>query len=248
MKTHVYVRLLLLPALIAAFMVSTIKCSDDCDEIVLPEYEYGTDIMDGDGFFDKTHSNIQWESEYQGVGAGLTGRFNSFAMNIYFDEDNPANTELEGWVDLRTVNTGEPGRDGSYESPTNWENGCLQGTFGSQQFIEDSLDVNGNPVPEPSFIDSLAWFTSTSVVKDNVFGYTVTGNFSFHGVTQPITGTLVYHGMSDLFPSTRGCGDYYLYGFTMTFDFMAKSVYGISSNNISDRMNVVCNAQFKICP
>ena len=49
MRTHVNVRLLLIPALLVVFLLSTMKCTHQdevLDELGPPSYEYGTDIIE----------------------------------------------------------------------------------------------------------------------------------------------------------------------------------------------------------
>lgn len=212
-----------------SFLFITSNCSreDDIIEDIVGDYEYGDDVVSEgivysgfNGFtFDKTHSSVRWESEYQETGALLTGRFNSFAMAIEFVENDPDNIELNGSVVLSTVNTGEPGRD----------EGCLMGTF--------NTSVGGTEE---------ATFQSTSVEFDGEGGYIVTGEFEFNGTTDVIVGVLKYTGST---LKDRGdqdeSNDYYLAGFIMEFDILAKSVHGITSGNIADRVHIICSSQFK---
>src|SRR6187431_585083 len=82
---------------------------------------------------DKVHSNVMWSSNYVGAAGLLTGRFNQFGMaevtdaaainysttgqpikdNAWaFYENDPSKTFFNGYVQINTSNTGEPGRDG----------------------------------------------------------------------------------------------------------------------------------------
>ena len=215
-----------LPILFASVLVVTGLLTSHCthDDEVTPTdginpipLERGDDIVsfNDNWSFDKTHSSVRWESAYLGTAALLTGRFNDFAIEIEFDEDNPENIVLSGQVTLSTVNTGEPGRD----------QGCLLGTFG----VEES---------------DLALFESTSVVLDDTdpTGYIVTGNLTFHGITSDLEMKLNYLG-TDLL-DLRGTPTN-VAGFEGQFEFNAKSVFGIESNNIADRVVVNINAQFR---
>lgn len=213
---------MIIPALIAAFLFSTIQCAhqdDVLDDIGGSEYEYGTDIINAAVGYapDIGHSSVRWESQYTGVGALMTGRFDEFNMDVDFDEFNPENTTLSGTVSLASVNTGEPGRD----------DGCLQGTLGTA----DNPD---------------ATIVSTSVEKDGVGGYNVTMDLTFHGVTSEVIGKLTYI-RAEYFDETSGirCAPLYIGGFTLEFDFLAKSVFGVESSNIADRMTVKVNIQMK---
>ena len=196
------------------------QCTHDDAEMPIegfPPVERGDDIVSfNDGyFFDKTHSSVRWQSAYLGTAALLTGRFNEFEFDLEFDEANPANIEVTGKVTLSTVNTGEPGRD----------QGCLQGTFG----VEESDE---------------AVFISRSVAFDesDPTGYIVTGDLTFHGVTDEVIMKLTYLG-TDLIilrdvPTNVA-------GFDAQFEINALTVYGIEYDHIAVRVVVNMNGQFK---
>jgi polyisoprenoid-binding protein YceI len=220
------------PYLIIALCVTSlgyiVSCTHD-DEIVSSN---GTNIQRGtavikvsDGWaYDKTHSNVMWETAYIGSGALLTGRFNMFGLTSFsFDEANPANTSFEGWVRLNTVNTGEPGRDG----------GCLLGTYGTA----------AGKVDEP---ENVAKIVSKSIQPSTTDkGYIVNLDLTFHGVTKSLTGKLDYSGTTDFPAGYAGANAFSLAGFNLTFQFFAKTDFGIVSNNIADKVTIKCNAEFK---
>lgn len=198
------------------------SCTHDDEPLtVIPPstYEYGDEYVSTlDGYtFDKTHSSVRWETAYLGTSALLTGRFNDFALDIDFFEGESDLTSFTGSVVLSSVNTGEPGRDG----------GCLLGTF--------ATDVSDE-----------ASFASTEVKEDGKGGYTFTGELTFMGVTSPVTGALTYVGTT-FFDENSGVRNAPLNvsGFVAEFEFLAKSVFGLSSDNISDRVKVIASAQFK---
>lgn len=172
----------------------------------------------GQWYFDKAHSNVTWETAYQGVGSLLTGRFNYFVLkNLSFDEQNPANISLEGYVRLNSVNTGEPGRDG----------GCLLGTYGTASA----------KTAEP---ENIATIKSTSAKYNTTDSdFLVTADFTFHGVTLPVTIRLTY------VPQTHFAAGYTIAGFIARFEFNALSEYGIESTNISDKVIVKMNATLR---
>ncbi|MBP6827869.1 MAG: YceI family protein [Saprospiraceae bacterium] len=133
-----------------------------------PDYQYGTDtVSSASGWnFDKTHSNVMWESPYKGVASLLTGRFNTFSTTVNFREDHPELSTFSGFVVLSTVNTGEPGRDG----------GCLLTTFGT------------------TTISDTARLVSKTVEFDGKGGYIATADLNFHGVTKEVKVQLNYSG------------------------------------------------------
>ncbi|TAL45152.1 MAG: hypothetical protein EPN92_07790, partial [Chitinophagaceae bacterium] len=82
---------------------------------------------------DKAHSSVLWSTSYLGAAGLLTGRFNQFGMHNVIDaeainytvtgqplkdtswafyENDPTKTYFNGYVQINTSNTGEPGRDG----------------------------------------------------------------------------------------------------------------------------------------
>ena len=212
---------ILLTAILVSAGLFTVQCTHD-DEVSGEDLnpiplERGDDMVSfNDNWnFDKTHSSVRWETAYLGTAALLTGRFNEFVIEMEFDEDNPENIVLSGQVTLSTVNTGEPGRD----------QGCLLGTFG----VEES---------------DLAIFESTNVEFDNTdpTGYIVTGNLTFHGVTSDLEMKLNYLG-TDLV-DLRGTPTN-VAGFEGQFEMNAKSVFGIESGSIADRVVINVNAQFR---
>jgi polyisoprenoid-binding protein YceI len=168
----------------------------------------------GQWYFDKAHSNVTWETAYQGVGSLLTGRFNYFVLkNLSFDEQNPGNVSLEAYVRLNSVNTGEPGRDG----------GCLLNTYGTESA----------KTTEP---ENIATIKSTSAkYSDTDSDFLVTADFTFHGVTLPVTIRISY------VPQTHFAAGYTIAGFVGQFEFNALSEYGIESTNISDKVVVKIN-------
>lgn len=202
--------------------LSMMKCTQD-DLEVLPDgfnttpVARGTDLVTfNDGWsFDKTHSSVRWETAYLGTAALLTGRFNDFSIDVEFDESNPANIVVTGSVTLSTVNTGEPGRD----------QGCLLGTFGVEELDE-------------------AIFVSKNVVFDETDpnGYIVTGDLTFHGVTDEVIMKLTYLG-TDLL--TLRDVPTNVAGFDGQFEINAQTIFGIESGNIADRVVVNINCQYK---
>lgn len=175
-------------------------------------------VPSGVWYYDKSHSNVTWETPYKGVGSLLNGRFNYFVLqSLSFDEQNPANISFEGYVRLNTVNTGEPGRDAS----------CLLGTFGTA----------GGKTVEP---ENIATLKSTNVsLSTTDAGYIANANLTFLGVTKSVAVKLFYQKQS----AQTGTPNYTLAGLEAEFEFNALSDYQLVSNNISDkvlvRMNVI---------
>jgi polyisoprenoid-binding protein YceI len=193
-----------------------------------PAIERGTQVLnlptDTKLTFEKSHSNVMWETPYMGALATLTGRFDTFGVTKFnFDEANPANTNFDCWVWLNRVNTSEPGRD----------KGCLQTTFG----------VNTSMTTETA---NVAKFTSTKVeLSTTDKGYIVTGNLTFHGVTKEITGKLMYLGKVT---TGSGATTKYKYGVSFTFQFLAITDFALATTNIADQVTIRCDATFTQLP
>lgn len=189
-----------------------------------PKIERGTQTLslnDTKVSFDKTHSNVMWETAYMGGLSLLTGRFDTLGFKSFnFDEANPANTSFEAFVWINRVNTSEPGRD----------KGCLQTTFG----------VNTGMTTQA---ENIATIKSKSVeFSKSDKGYVVKCDFTFHGVTKEVTGKLTYDGQLS---TGTGATMKYNYGFSFEFQFLAKTDYAISSTNIADKVDIKCNAIFR---
>lgn len=204
-----------------------ISCTHENDLLISvgPKIERGNLVLkfpsDGGLTFDKTHGNVNWETPYLGELSVLTGRFNKFGITTFnFDEANPANTNFEAWVWVNSVNTSEPGRDG----------GCLQTTFGTTTAMTD----------DPANVAIIKSKSIENSTSDK--GYIVKFTMTFHGATKELTGKLMYDGVI-----TTGEGNTAksAYGFSFDFQFLAKTDFGIVSNNIADNITVKCNAIFR---
>ena len=171
---------------------------------------------------DKSHSNVLWETQYLGSVALLTGRFNMFGISsVSFHESNPELIAFEGWVRLNTVNTGEPGRDGS----------CLLGTFGTAT----------GKVDEP---ENLAKIKTKKVeLSKSDKGYIVTFDLTFLGKTKEQTGKLMYVKKTNI-PASGTAAAYDALGMKFDFQFLCKTDYSLVSSNIGDKVGVTLNMNF----
>ncbi|MBN9351010.1 MAG: YceI family protein [Chitinophagaceae bacterium] len=198
---------------------------DDLLMVSTPKIERGNLVLkfpsDPSVAFDKTHGNVGWETPYLGGLSVLTGRFNKFGFTSFnFDESNPANTSFEAWVQVNSVNTSEPGRDG----------GCLQTTFGTTTTMTTETA-------------NMAIIKSKSVeLSPSDKGYIVKFDLTFHGATKELTGKLTFSGEVSTGSDATAQDNY---GFNFEFQFLAKTDFGIASNDIADNITVKCNAIFR---
>lgn len=173
-------------------------------------------VPKGTWYFDKSHSNVMWETPYKIVGSMLTGRFNYFVLQtLNFDEATPANISFEGYVRLNTVNTGEPGRDGS----------CLLTTYGT----------TAAKTTEPENLASIVSVPSSGRYSATDEGFLVDANLTFRGVSKKVVVKLFYEKQSDQ-------GTFNMAGISAEFEFLAITDFGIVSTNIDDKVKIRLNA------
>lgn len=109
---------------------------------------------------DSAHSSASFTVKHMMV-TNVTGRFSNVRGTIVYDEKNLPKSNVEATIDVATVNTNEPKRDGHLRSP-------------------DFFDVEKFPTMT---------FKSTKVYQSG--GVTkVDGNLTLHGVTKGVTLTL----------------------------------------------------------
>ena len=198
---------------------------------------------------DKQHSSVLWSTNYVGAAGLLTGRFNQFGTHDVIDskallyqttgqplldsswafyESDPAKTYLNGYVQINTSNTGEASRD----------TGCNISALGTVKIIPGTQNLT---------IQNLAKIKTTKIEFDTqTAGYIVTMDLTWQGkltapLTESVTGTLTY-----IKRSVAGAGTaapYGVFGLQLNFQFNCRD-YGITSTNISDKINIECNINF----
>jgi polyisoprenoid-binding protein YceI len=114
---------------------------------------------------DSVHSSVAFKISHLGL-AWIHGRFNDFSGNFTIDAADPAKCAFALEIKAATVDTRVGKRDDHLRSP-------------------DFFDVKQFPAIS---------FKSTAVKKVGDY-YEVTGNFTMHGVTKPLTLKLVGGGM-----------------------------------------------------
>lgn len=198
---------------------------------------------------DKVHSSVLWQTNYVGASGLLTGRFNQFGMHdlsapkmIYyiangqplpdtswaFYENEPSKTYFNGYVQINTSNTGEPGRD----------TGCNIGGMGTIKIIQGTQNLSDSNV---------AKIKTTEVKFDpSSADYIVTFNLTWKGklaapLTQSIVGRLKYIKKASVqFGTNPG---YDVFGLQLKFQFNCRD-FGITSTSISDKIDIECNMNF----
>ena len=111
--------------------------------------------------YDGVHSSISFKARHLGI-SWIHGRFNEAAGTFAIDRESPANSKFEMTIQVASVDTANQKRD--------------------EHLLEaDYFDVKKYPTMT---------FKSTSV-KPIAGGYEVTGDFTMHGTTKPITFKLI---------------------------------------------------------
>lgn len=211
---------------------------------------------------DKVHSSVLWSTSYVGAAGLLTGRFNQFGMHDVtnakmvtypangqplkdtswaFYESDPSKTYFNGYVQINTSNTGEPGRD----------TGCnVAGlkTVKIRTSIQNLTDSN------------LAKIKTTKVEFDpNSNGYIVTmdltwnnrwitltpkpgggGNDTTYTALAPITKSII--GKLTYIPK-KTVSTYDVFGLQLKFSFNCRD-FGVASTSIGDNIDIECNMNF----
>lgn len=199
--------------------------------------------------FDKSHSSVLWETNYVGASGLLTGRFNLFGvhdvtdakMTTYamsgstpplpdtswaFYENEPSKTYFNGYVQINTSNTGEPGRDA----------GCNVSGMGTTAIVAGTHNLTAT---------NLAKIKTTEVKFDPASsGYIVTLTMTWQGkLTSPLTktyvGKLVYVPMATVGTTSP----YKVFGLQLKYSFNCRD-FGITSTSISDKIDIEVNANF----
>jgi len=195
---------------------------------------------------DKVHSSVLWSGAYIGAAGLLTGRFNQFGMHDVtpdkmtnyatsgqplpdtswaFYESDPSKTYINGYVQINTSNTGEPGRD----------TGCNISTMGTMKIVQGTQNLTDS---------NLAQIKSTKVEFDPTSnGYLVHLNLTWKGKltalhTEEVLGKLTY--VPQAVPTGK---NYSVFGLQLTFQF-DKSDFGITSTSVGDNISIECNMNF----
>lgn len=109
---------------------------------------------------DPVHSHANFKIMHLNI-ANQYGRFNDIKGTVWFDAKTPANSKVEVTIDASSVDTKADKRDEHLRSPD---------FFDAKQFPTLS-------------------FKSTKVEAAGKDSYKVTGNFTMHGVTKPVSFT-----------------------------------------------------------
>lgn len=239
-------------------IIVSCKHDDDAIESAAIKYTHGTDVLlpgnltggnPDEWKFDKTHSNVMWQSAYVGAAGLLTGRFNQFGLadvtdakainyattgqplpdkDWAFYENEPAKSFFNGYVQINTSNTGEPGRDA----------GCNIAGMGTVPIVSGTQNLS----PQ-----NMAKIQTTKIEFDPAGpGYLVTMNLTYQGKlaapkTISIPGYLTYVPKKTVQFGTAAAYD--VFGLQLKFQFNCRD-FGIVSTSVADKIEIESNANF----
>ncbi len=199
--------------------------------------------------FDQAHSSVLWSANYLGAPGLLTGRFDEFGVSSISDaqkkqypttgqplkdsswafyESDPAKTYFNGYVQMNTSNTGQPGRDG----------GCYLGYVGAPKIIASTQNL----------IDSnIAVIKTTKVEFDpNSAGYICTMTMTWKGLLSSPHDTTINGILSYSKRTTIGAGTasaYDVFGLVLNFSFNCRT-FGMTTTEVGDVITLECNINF----
>jgi polyisoprenoid-binding protein YceI len=194
--------------------------------------------------FDQAHSSVLWSANYLGASGLLTGRFNEFGVSSITDaqktqypttgqplkdtswafyESDPTKTYFNGYVQMNTSNTGQPGRDG----------GCYLSYVGAPKLIPNTQNL----------IDSnIALIKTTKVELDpNSAGYICTMTMTWKGLLAAPHDTTVMGTLS--YVKRKSAGSYDVFGLQLNFSFNCRS-FGMTTQEVGDVITLECNINF----
>lgn len=126
---------------------------------------------------EKAHAFIDFRIQHLGF-SWMSGRFNTFSGHFSYDENNPSAASVEVSIDTASIDTNHAERD---------------------KHLRGYLYLDVKRFPEAKFV-------STSFEQDAEGVAVLTGDFTFHGVTKPISIDVkpVGHGKDPWFGYRRG--------------------------------------------
>ncbi len=194
--------------------------------------------------FDQAHSSVLWSANYLGAPGLLTGRYNAFGVSSIsaaqkiqypttgqplkdtswaFYEGDPTKTYFNGYVQMNTSNTSEPGRDG----------GCYLSYVGAPALIPNTQNLVD---------ENIALIKTSKVELDpNSAGYICTMTMTWKGLLSAPKDTTVTGKLS--YSKRTTVGTYDVFGLQLNFSFNCRT-FGVTTTNVGDVITMQCNINF----
>ena len=128
----------------------------------------GVETLTGDYQIDPTHSRLGFAAKHAMV-ATVRGQFKVYSGEVHLDEEHPENSTVRLEIDAASVDTGNADRDNHLRTA-------------------DFFDLGNHPK---------IVFTSTSVEKADDDVYTLIGDLTINGKTNPVSVEFELTGTSD---------------------------------------------------
>lgn len=154
-------------ALLCAGLFALSACDKPAEDKAATSAPVVSDAPAGTYTLDKAHASLIFRVSHMGF-SNFTGRFTKYDATLKFNPDNPAETQFTGTVDPSSLTLDNP--------PA----GFVADLLGPMWF-----DVA--KYPEMSF-------KTTSVTKTGANTADLTGDFTMHGVTKPLTLAVTFNG------------------------------------------------------
>lgn len=201
----------------------------------------------------EAHSKVKWAATYKGDYMGISGAFNKSDADMLFDEANPSNIKFDGKVDLSTVNTFEPGREGPGKCTISNIGVVWTGAYQDTTYRVSSVNPTGfdtiikTSYDPDSLVDATNWATLVAApgsVTAYGDGYLAQATFTFRGVSATVPVYIKFIGI-------RGNATKWYYCFEANFQFQAGSVATdpfYCGTSIKSMVNVTMQLQYTDVP
>ncbi len=201
---------------------------------------------------DGSHSEVVFEFPYREFNGTFSGNFDSYDFAFEFDDGDLDNSTIWAEVDLRTIKTGQPGRDGRYTTESSVEG-------------QDSLDNQGNVVEWfyagclteylgaavgrglntvlTNDVTAIFWCDPSDTQRNDDIeiygdGYRAKGTMNFNGVEAEV---VAFFKFIDGYVSD---GTQYS-SFEAKFVFRAESDFSITASQVDDDVEVYSTIQLR---
>ena len=186
-----------------------------------PAHTAAPPLPAGEYTLDKPHASLTFTVSHMGF-SHYTARFTSFDAHMTLDPAHPEKAQLTATIDPMSLELNAPPKD-----------------FHDQLESKDWLDARLTP----------QWtFKSTKIVKTGAKTAKVTGDFTMHGVTRPVTLDVTFNGG---YPGLAGMDPHARIGFS-AHGALKRSDFGVKAGipapgtnlGVSDEVDIAIECEF----